>query len=462
MANLDIFEREKLNRNVLDNEGAVPRHARVAARPAAGRRRPRRRVLLRHRAGEGQGHPARPSTTTSRSACCAASCRKALFDAGLICRADDRGDPVIQLAPPLTCGPEPLRRDRADPAHRPHRRLQGALTAVALPPRHGAARTSRIQELAMRVGIPREIKDNEHRVAITPDGVHELVRHGVTRCSSRRAPAPGSCLDRRRLPPPPARDRRRRRGGVGQAELRAEGQGAVAAEYHLLRARPGAVHLPAPGRVPGADRRAARRRAPRRSPTRPCSCPTGSLPLLAPMSEVAGRLATQVGAPLSSAARRRPGRAARRRLRRVRRAGRRPRRRQRRLERGGIAPGMQAEVLLLDKNIDRLRCRRPDPPGAHQTLASNAYEVERAVADADLVIGAVLVPGAEAPVVVTDDMVARMKPGSGPRRHRHRPGRLLREQPATTHSDPIYAWRSRSSTASRTCPERCRTRRPTP
>ena len=91
-----------------------------------------------------------------------------------------------------------------------------------------------------------------------------------------------------------------------------------------------------------------------------------------------------------------------------------------------IALGMQAEVLLLDKNVARLRSADAIYQGHCQTVASNAYEIERAVLDADLVIGAVLVPGAKAPELVSNELVSRMKPGVGAGRHRDRPGRLLR------------------------------------
>ena len=77
-----------------------------------------------------------------------------------------------------------------------------------------------------------------------------------------------------------------------------------------------------------------------------------------------------------------------------------------------IALGMQAEVLLLDRNVARLRQVDAIYQGHCQTVASNAYEVERAIMDADMVIGAVLVPGAKAPTLVTNEQVSRMKPGS--------------------------------------------------
>jgi len=73
---------------------------------------------------------------------------------------------------------------------------------------------------------------------------------------------------------------------------------------------------------------------------------------------------------------------------------------------------MQAEVLLLDRNIAKLRAADADYRGHLQTVASNSYEVEKAVLDADLVIGAVLVPGAKAPTLVSNELVSRMMPGS--------------------------------------------------
>ena len=155
----------------------------------------------------------------------------------------------------------------------------------------------------------------------------------------------------------------------------------------------------------------------------------GALPLLAPMSEVAGRLATQVGAYylqkenggrgvlLGGAPGVRPARVV------VVGAG------NVGWNSAWIAAGMEAEVLLLDKNLDRLRWVDQIHRGRIMTIASNRGSVERAVADADLVIGAVLVPGGRAPMVITDDMIAHDEAGRGHRRRRHRPGRLRRGHP---------------------------------
>jgi alanine dehydrogenase len=103
-----------------------------------------------------------------------------------------------------------------------------------------------------------------------------------------------------------------------------------------------------------------------------------------------------------------------------------------------IALGMQAEVLLLDKNIEKLRQADRIYQGHLQTVASNAYEVEKACIDADLVIGAVLVPGAKAPMLVSDALVARMKPGSVLVDISIDQGGCFESSRPTTHSDPTY------------------------
>jgi len=103
-----------------------------------------------------------------------------------------------------------------------------------------------------------------------------------------------------------------------------------------------------------------------------------------------------------------------------------------------IALGMQAEVLLLDKNIDKLRASDRIYQGHLQTVASNTYEIERAVIDADVVIGAVLVPGARAPKLVTNDLVSRMKPGSVLIDIAVDQGGCFEDSHPTTHSDPTF------------------------
>jgi alanine dehydrogenase len=166
--------------------------------------------------------------------------------------------------------------------------------------------------------------------------------------------------------------------------------------------------------------------------------PDGSLPLLAPMSEVAGRMAPQAGA--HHLQRDGGGRgvlmggvsgvyAAKVVVLGAGVAG---------MNAAAISLGMEAEVLLLDKNIARLREADRIYQGHCQTVASNTYEIERAVVDADLVIGAVLVPGAKAPKLVSHGLVARMKPGSVLVDIAIDQGGCFEDSRPTTHADPVY------------------------
>ena len=104
LANLDIFEREGINDHVKENAPGVPGDAGEAVRPADRRRRARRGLLLRHRAGQGQGHQGDLQRRGESERLLRGFLTPALFEAGLYCRADDRGDPVVQLAPPLISG----------------------------------------------------------------------------------------------------------------------------------------------------------------------------------------------------------------------------------------------------------------------------------------------------------------------------------------------------------------------
>jgi alanine dehydrogenase len=164
----------------------------------------------------------------------------------------------------------------------------------------------------------------------------------------------------------------------------------------------------------------------------------GSLPLLAPMSEVAGRMAPQVGA--HHLQRDGGGRgvlmggvsgvyAAKVVVLGAGVSG---------MNAAAIALGMQAEVLLLDRNVARLRSADAIYQGHLQTVTSNAYEVERAVIDADLVIGAVLVPGAKAPRLVSHELVTRMKQGSVLVDIAIDQGGCFEDSRPTTHAEPTY------------------------
>ncbi|HEU0285503.1 MAG TPA: alanine dehydrogenase, partial [Nocardioidaceae bacterium] len=166
--------------------------------------------------------------------------------------------------------------------------------------------------------------------------------------------------------------------------------------------------------------------------------PDGALPLLAPMSEVAGRLAPQAGA--YHLMRQGGGRgvlmggvsgvyAAKVVVIGAGVSG---------MNAAAIALGMQAEVLLLDKNIDKLRDADRIYQGHLQTVASNTYEIERAVLDADLVIGAVLVPGAKAPMLISNALVARMQPGSVLVDISIDQGGCFEDSRPTTHAEPTY------------------------
>ena len=129
LANLDVFEKEGINQHVLDNQDALPGDPGEAAPTCRSSATSAARATSTGSSWSRTRRPRRPSTTTRRSACSAASCRKALFDGGLYCRADDRGDPVIQLVPAADLRPVALRRDGADPPQGPHRGLGHALAA---------------------------------------------------------------------------------------------------------------------------------------------------------------------------------------------------------------------------------------------------------------------------------------------------------------------------------------------
>src|SRR3712207_306534 len=104
-----------------------------------------------------------------------------------------------------------------------------------------------------------------------------------------------------------------------------------------------------------------------------------------------------------------------------------------------IALGMQAEVIVLDRDVEKLRAADRVYRGHLQTVASNAYEGERAVLDADLVIGAVLVPGAKAPTLISNELVSRMKPGSVLVDIAVDQGGCFEDSRPTTHDDPTFA-----------------------
>ncbi len=288
----------------------------------------------------------------------------------------------------------------------------------------------------MKVGIPKEVKNHEYRVAITPAGVNELVRAGHEVFVEQDAGAGSSIPDEDFVSAgaqilPTADDI----WGTGDLILKVKEP--VAEEYHRMRKDQVLftyLHLAASKACTDALLSSGITAIAYET----VQMPDGSLPLLAPMSEVAGRMAPQVGA--HHLQRDGGGRgvlmggvsgvyAAKVVVLGAGVSG---------MNAAAISLGMQAEVLLIDKNVSRLRTADAIYQGHCQTVASNAYEIERAVIDADLVIGAVLVPGAKAPMLVSNDLVSRMKPGSVLVDISIDQGGCFEDSRPTTHADPTY------------------------
>jgi alanine dehydrogenase len=288
----------------------------------------------------------------------------------------------------------------------------------------------------VKVGIPREVKNHEYRVAITPAGVHELTRSGHQVMIEKGAGDGSSIPDADYLGAgatvrPTADD------VWAAADLVLKVKEPVAEEHHRMRR--GQVlftylHLAASRECTDALLEAGVTGIAYET----VELPDRSLPLLAPMSEVAGRLAPQVGA--HTLLRAEGGRgvlmggvsgvyAAKVVVIGAGVSG---------MNAAAIALGMQAEVLLLDKNIDKLRQVDRIYRGHLQTVASNSYEIERAVLDADMVVGAVLVPGAKAPTLISNELVSRMKPGSVLVDISIDQGGCFEDSRPTTHAEPTY------------------------
>ena len=284
----------------------------------------------------------------------------------------------------------------------------------------------------MRIGIPTETKNNEFRVAITPAGVAALANRGHDVLIQAGA-GEGSAIVDADFKAAGAQMIGTAEQVWSQADLLLKVKEPMPEEYGLLRR--GQIlftylHLAASRAC--TDALLA-------SGTTSIAYETvqtadGALPLLAPMSEVAGRLSAQVGA--YHLMRTHGGRG---------------------VLMGGVpgvepaevvvigggtagynaarvAGGMGAAVTVFDVNINRLRELDAEFGVGVRTRYSSAYELEDAVKRADLVIGAVLVPGAKAPTLVSNSVVAHMKPGAVAGGHRHRPGRLLRRFAARPHT----------------------------
>ncbi|MDQ3981245.1 MAG: alanine dehydrogenase [Actinomycetota bacterium] len=288
----------------------------------------------------------------------------------------------------------------------------------------------------MRVGVPRELKDNEYRVAITPAGVRELVVSGhdvlIEHDAGRGSSITNEEFERAGAKILPDAD-----AVFADAEMVLKVKEPVPEEFHRLRE--GLLlftylHLAASEPVT----RALLDSGTTGVAYETVELPDRSLPLLAPMSEVAGRMAPQVGAIslqrehggrgvlLGGVSGVRPGRVV------VIGAG------MSGMNAAWIAQGMEAEVVILDKNINKLRDVDRIHQGKILTLASNRLSVEEVVTQADLAIGAVLVPGALAPKIVSEDVVREMKPGAVIVDISIDQGGCFETSHMTTHSDPTY------------------------
>ncbi|WP_327716220.1 alanine dehydrogenase [Streptomyces sp. NBC_00490] len=288
----------------------------------------------------------------------------------------------------------------------------------------------------VKVGIPREVKNNEFRVAITPSGVHELVRHGHQVLVEQNAGL-GSSIPDAEYVAAGAQILATADEVWATADLLLKVKEPIAEEYHRLRKDQTLftyLHLAASKECTDALIESGTTAIAYET----VELPSRALPLLAPMSEVAGRLAPQVGAYhlMRSAGGRgvlpggvpgtQPAKAV--------------------VIGGGvsgwnatqIAVGMGFHVTLLDRDINKLREADKVFGTKVRAIMSNAFELEKAVLDADLVIGAVLIPGAKAPKLVTNELVSRMKPGSVLVDIAIDQGGCFEDSRPTTHAEPTF------------------------
>lgn len=287
----------------------------------------------------------------------------------------------------------------------------------------------------MIIGVPKEVKDNENRVALTPAGAYELTRLGHRVYVQKEAGA-GSGFRDDDYTRAGAEILKRPEEVFAVSELVVKVKGPVAGEYHLLKegqilftylhlaAEPELTKILLQKKIVGIAYETVER--------------DGVLPLLIPMSEIAGRMAVQIGVHflerpwgkgvlLGGVPGVKPARVV--------------------ITGGGtvginaarIALGMGARVIVLDKNEARLRYFDDLFGGRVQTLMSNAYNLAEAVAEADLLIGAVLIPGARAPRLVTKEMIQRMELGSVVVDVAIDQGGCIETvDRITTHSNPVY------------------------
>ena len=288
----------------------------------------------------------------------------------------------------------------------------------------------------MRVGVPKEVKNREYRVALTPVGAHELTAHGHEVLVERGA-GEGSQVPDEEYVAAGARIIDSADDVWGESEMVLKVKEPVEEEYHRLREGLTLftyLHL-------AADKPLTQELLDRKVTAvayETVQLPSGGLPLLYPMSEVAGCLAPQVGA--YALMRGQGGRG---------------------VLMGGvggvanakvviigagvsgqnaanIALGMGADVTLLDNDLDKLRMSFWRYNNRVHGLASSQLAIRQQVMEADLVIGAVLIPGAAAPKLVSNELVSQMKPGSVLVDIAVDQGGCFEDTHATTHDDPTY------------------------
>lgn len=288
----------------------------------------------------------------------------------------------------------------------------------------------------MIIGVPKEVKNHEYRVALTPDGVHELVSSGHEVIVQNDAGL-GSNLTNHQYQAAGAKIIKEADQVWNSAELILKVKEPIAVEYERLKKDQilfTYLHLAASRECTQALLKSGITAIAYET----VESSNGQLPLLAPMSEVAGRLASQVGAnalltpsggrgillsgvpSVESAKVVVLGGGV---------AG---------LSAARIALGMGAQVAILDSNINRLREIELMFEGRIKTILSNRFQVERNLKDADLVIGAVLIAGAKAPKLVSNELVSQMKPGSVLVDIAIDQGGCFEDSRPTTHADPTF------------------------
>ncbi|XPP26056.1 MAG: alanine dehydrogenase [Leucobacter sp.] len=288
----------------------------------------------------------------------------------------------------------------------------------------------------MRVGIPTEIKNNENRVAITQAGVFELKRRGHEVLVQAGAGL-GSAITDAEYAAAGATIVQGAEGVWAEADMILKVKEPIASEYEKLRRDQVLftyLHLAAERSLTEAVLASGTTAIAYET----VQLASRALPLLAPMSEVAGRLSVQVGA--YSLMKANGGRG-------ILLGGVTATRRGKVVVIGGgaageqaarIAYGMGAEVTIIDIFLPRLKQLEDEFDGRIQTRTSNAHNITEALKDADLVIGSVLIPGEKAPKLVTDEMVAQMKPGSVLVDIAIDQGGCFENSRPTTHDDPTF------------------------